>query len=442
MQMRTPSGFNKRAFFRDIGYEPHPGQLEVHLSSAPRRILSSGVRWGKTLCAAMEGLAAAMEPKKRSIGWCCAPTYDLCDRIFREIALVAVERLRHRIVTLREHDRLLVLRNMAGGLSEIRGKSADNPVSLLGEGLDWLIVDEASRLKPNIWQSHLSQRLIDKKGWDLLISTPKGKGYFYYLFRRGQGKDDDYRSWNKPSWTNPLLDAATIELERGRVPERVFLQEYGAEFIEGAGAVFRNVREAATGVWQDPTPGSTYFAGLDLAKVEDYTVSVLLNKDGEVVASDRFHRLDWSVQVARIVALTGRYGTPRMMVDSTGAGEPIYESLKAAGCKAIAYPFTQRSKAALINNLALMLENRALVLPKVELWPELIEELEAFEFSVTDSGNVRTAAPYGCHDDCVIALALAAWSMKKGSRKLQTVCAPILFYPQGSGDSVIQYPQP
>ena len=306
--MRTASRFNKQAFFRDIGYEPHPGQLEVHLSSAPRRILSSGVRWGKTLCAAMEGLAAAMEPKKRSVGWCCAPTYDLCDRIFREIVLVANSHLRHRIVTLREHDRFLLLHNMAGGLSEIRGKSADNPVSLLGEGLDWLIVDEASRLKPNIWQGHLSQRLIDKKGWALLISTPRGKGYFYDLFRLGQGKDDGYRSWNKPSWTNPLLDAATIEKERSRVPERVFLQEYGAEFIEGAGAVFRNVREAATGEWQDPTPGSTCFAGLDLAKVEDYTVAVLLNKGGEVVASDRFHRLDWSVQVARIVALTGRYG--------------------------------------------------------------------------------------------------------------------------------------
>lgn len=27
-----------------------------------RRVVACGVRWGKTLCAAMEGLAAAMEP--------------------------------------------------------------------------------------------------------------------------------------------------------------------------------------------------------------------------------------------------------------------------------------------------------------------------------------------------------------------------------------------
>ena len=49
---------DKRALFEDLGYEPHEGQREIHLSSAPRRIVACGVRWGKTLCAAMEGLAA------------------------------------------------------------------------------------------------------------------------------------------------------------------------------------------------------------------------------------------------------------------------------------------------------------------------------------------------------------------------------------------------
>ena len=107
-----------------------------------------------------------------------------------------------------------------------------------------MICDEAARLKPSIWESYLSQRLIDKKGWALLISTPKGKGWFYDLFRRGQGQDVDYESWNNPSWTNPYLDEAAIEEERNRLPERVFRQEFGGQFLEGAGAVFRNVRDS------------------------------------------------------------------------------------------------------------------------------------------------------------------------------------------------------
>src|SRR5262249_38311281 len=157
-------------------------------------------------------------------------------------------------------DHLIHVRNMAGGISEIRAKSADNPVSLLGEGLDWLIVDEASRLRPDIWQAHLSQRLVDKKGWAMLISTPPRQGCFYELFRAGRGTGPDTKSWNFPSWTNPTLDRDLIEQERLRLPERVFRQEYGAEFIEGAGAVFRFVRERATGTFQEPDPRYSYHA--------------------------------------------------------------------------------------------------------------------------------------------------------------------------------------
>jgi len=358
----------------------------------------------------MEGLCAAMEPKERSFGWIVAPTYDLCDKVFREVVVLAAEHLRHRIITLKESERRLVLRNMAGGVSEIRGKSADNPVSLLGEGLDFVIVDEAARLRSVIWESHLSQRLIDKKGWALLISTPRGKGWLYDLYRRGQSDDPNHASWNCPSWTNPYLDKAMIEQERERLPERVFKQEYGGEFLEGSGQVFRYVRERAIGEWQEPVPELLHYAGLDLAKIEDYSVLVILNKQREVVYVDRFHRLDWNIQVNRISAATKKYRA-RVYVDSTGKGEPVYEALRAAGCWAKAYPFTQKSKAALIDNLSILLEKEMITLPRPELWPQGIEELEAFQYSVTDQGNVRSGAPSGDHDDCVIALALAAWHL-------------------------------
>ena len=360
-----------------------------------------------------------MEPRQQSIGWVVAPTYDLAERVFRELGILVAEHFNHRLIKLREHEKRIVLRNLGGGISEIRGKSAENPTSLLGEGLDWVVIDEASRLRPHIWEGHISQRLIDKNGWALLISTPKGKGWFYDLFRRGQGRDPAYESWNHPSWTNPHLDAALIEAERDRLPQRVFAQEYGGEFVEGAGQVFRKVRRAATGEWQDPIPGKTYYAGLDLAKTEDYTVLVIMNRDREVVFVDRFHRVDWSVQVNRIVAATNRYNEAAVYVDSTGCGEPVYENLCTAGVYAEAYPFTNRSKAILVNNLSILLEEEQITLPQATLWPEGIDELEAFQYSVTDSGNTRTSAPGGMHDDCVMALALAAWHMPSGFTELR-----------------------
>jgi hypothetical protein len=403
---------DKMALFARLGYQPHPGQLEIHKSNAPRRVVACGVRWGKSLCAAMEATAAALQPAERSIGWCVGPTYDLSDRIFREVELIATKHLRHRIIALRESERRLILRNLGGGVSEIRGKSADNPVSLLGEGLDWLIIDEASRMKPSIWQSHLSQRLIDKQGWALLISTPKGKGYFFDLFQRAKQGDPGYASWNMPSWTNPLLDVSVIEEERSRLPERVFAQEYEAKFVEGAGAVFRNVRECATGEFQAPRTDTVYLGGLDLAKVQDWTVLVIINREGQVVFVDRFQQVDWSLQVQRVKAAQERFGGVRILIDSTGAGEPVLENFRHAGCEVDGYPLTSRSKAALIDNLALLLEQRKLVLPKPQIAPQLIDELEAFEFTISEAGNVKSGAPSGAHDDCVIGLALAAWELR------------------------------
>jgi phage FluMu gp28-like protein len=273
-------------------------------------------------------------------------------------------------------------------------------------------------VRQRIWEQCLSQRLIDKKGWAMLISTPHGQGWFYDLYRSGRGKDPTTKSWNFPSWENPILDRAVIEKERERLPERVFRQEYGAEFQAGDGAVFRNVRECATGTFESFHPGRRYRAGLDLAKHSDYTVLVILDRSGKVVFVDRYNRIDWGQQIIRVTEALRSYHFPECYVDSTGAGEPIYEKLLEAGLDVQPYQFTTSSKSALINGLVLAFETGKITLPRPDLWPEGIEELEAFEYSITDNGHTRTGAPSGHHDDCVIALALAYYGVSQPSNEL------------------------
>jgi hypothetical protein len=402
------------ALFADLGYTPHSGQWPVHRSPAKRRVCAMGVRFGKTTLAAFETIAFGLEPRARGVGWIVAPTYELSTRVFREVAHVYLTKLPQLVNVFREHEHLLRVWNLGGGTTEIRGKSADAPVSLLGEGLDFLCVDEVARIRAEIWERHLSQRLVDKDGRALLISTPRGKGWFYELFRRGQsGRDPDYESWNLPSWTNPLLKREIIEADRGRLPEGVFKQEYEAAFVDGAGSVFRNVRDLATGEWRPPVPGATYYAGLDLAKIADYTALVIVDAERRVCHAERFNKIDWELQVGRIKVATERYNEARTLVDSTGAGEPVLESLCRAGINARGYKFTSQSKSDLVSSLAILFEKRALVLPRADLAPELVEELEAFEYSVTDGGTIRTGAPAGQHDDMAIAACLAFWQVRR-----------------------------
>lgn len=228
----TESQLGKRALFEMLGYRPHPGQVLVHRSRAARRVLACGSRWGKTVCAAHEAIAAILEPRERSIGWCVAPTYDLADRVFRRLVEIVETHLKHRVREISTREQRIVITNLGGGTSEARGKSADRPYSLLGEGLDWLVVDEAAQLDREIWDEYLSQRLVDRRGWALLISTPKGPGWFLRMYRRGQkGKDADFESWSSPTIANPHLDAAAIEAERARLPDDTYRQEYLAEFV-------------------------------------------------------------------------------------------------------------------------------------------------------------------------------------------------------------------
>ncbi|MFN0009316.1 MAG: terminase large subunit domain-containing protein [Planctomycetota bacterium] len=223
---------SKSALFLALGYSPHLGQVEVHRSKAQRRILVCGSRWGKSLCASMEACAAILEPREQSLGWIVAPTRDLVDRTFMRVVDAIKSKFRARIQHLDLRIQQIVIANLGGGRSELRGKSADMPVSLLGEACDYLIIDEAAKLRVEVWQNHLAQRLVDRKGWVLFLSTPNGCNWLFDLCRQiKMGRDPDGQAWCSPSWENPHIDRAVIDAERARLPADVFAQEYGGVFL-------------------------------------------------------------------------------------------------------------------------------------------------------------------------------------------------------------------
>jgi hypothetical protein len=51
-------------------------------------------------------------------------------------------------------------------------------------------------------------------------------------------------------------------------------------------------------------------------------------------------------------------------------------------------------------------------------------ELMAYAYEVTAARNIRMNAPSGKHDDCVIALALAAWGMRPSAPVAPMVILP------------------
>lgn len=404
--------FDKFSFFADLSYVPRPDQIEVHRDTSDIRLLACGTRWGKTKLSAMEGLAAGISALTRSFGWIVAPTYTLAEKVFREILFMARTKLKPFVIEASDSKMKLVLRNIGGYVSEIHGKTAENPDNLLGEGLNWCILDEAARTKRAIWEAYLSQRLIDKNGWAILISTPKGKNWFHEMFLRGWDSLEAGRvkSYSFPTANNPVIKRELLETAKHELPEDVYRQEYLAAFLDSGGVVFRGIDRCIAGELVEPKTLSTYVMGVDLAKYKDFTVLVVLNSRGQLVAFDRFNQIDWVIQKARIRALSRRYNNACILIDSTGVGDPIYEDLRRESLPIAPYTFTEATKKNLIDNLILAIENRAITFPRIDV---LVNELEAFSYELTDAGRLKRSAPQGYHDDCVIALALAAFQLNK-----------------------------
>jgi len=374
-------------------YTPHVAQQELHSSPARFRTACCGRRWGKTLACLNETLKTAWE-NPSAICWWVAPTYAQ--------SMIAYRMLSKCVEVIEENlksERRIVLINGA----EIVFKSADNPDSLRGEGLNILVIDEAGMIAREAWEEALRPALSDKKGRALFISSPRGRNWFYELFLRGKDKDSpEYESFSFPTASNPFIDPADIEEARRSLPERVFRQEYLAEFIDDAGAVFQNIKQCVGPVPQNPR--EPYSIGVDLAKYVDFTVVTVMDAQKHVIDIQRWNESSYPLQKEKIRHVCLKYKDARIIVDQTGIGDPIVDDLRNSGLSIEGLKFTNESKQSLIETLILTFEKQTITIPD---YKPLIHELEAFSYEMTKTGLIRYNAPSGYHDDCVISLALA-----------------------------------
>jgi len=271
-------------------------------------------------------------------------------------------------------------------------------------------MDEGGQIKEGAWNEALRPALMDKKGKAFFTGTPKGRNWYFQLWTRGQDPEDiNYKSWAFPSSDNPYIDPEEIKDTYKGMTDLAYRQEIMAEFLDDVGAVFRGVRKCVGGSYEEPYPSRHYYMGVDLAKHVDYTVICILDNEGHLCAFDRFSQLDWVFQQKRIVNLAKKYNAT-VIIDSTGVGDPIHDQLSRQGLRLQGYKFTNASKKDLIENLSIQIENREISYPNEST---LINELMMFGYKTSPSGIITYSAPENYHDDCVIALALAAWQTSR-----------------------------
>ena len=210
----------------------HEGQQKVRDSEARWKILCAGRRFGKTRLGVQMCLEVAL---KGGRAWWVAPTFSIARVGWRDIAASAKS-------FPREIEPNVSLANMQIDLpngGSIAVRSADNPQRLRGEGLDFLVMDEAAFVKPEVWQEVLRPTLTERKGSALFISTPIGRNNWFYDLWEVAEDAENWERFRFSTTDNPMIDPEEVEAARKEVGSIVFAQEYLAEFVDAGQGMLR-----------------------------------------------------------------------------------------------------------------------------------------------------------------------------------------------------------
>jgi hypothetical protein len=306
----------------------------------------------------------------------------------------------------KKNDSELFIRAKNGSTWLLGG--ADNPDSWRGTNPIDVVFDEFPDMKEEVWTEVIRPVLTQNQGTATFVYTPKGKNHGWKWLEYAKQNPELWDWWIysvKDTQAIPELDLLEAKRE---MSEALYNQEFMCEFREGAGSVFRRVRENTFDGKLKIERFKQFVVGGDLAKYQDWTVLTPFDlNEFKAGTQDRFNQIDWNLQEARIEAMHLRFNKAKVRLDGTGVGDPICESLEHKQIPIDRFIFTEQSKEQLLQNLVILLEKDRIKIPND---PELVAELESFQWKYNETSRKAKMISYGT-DDRVMSLALAVWDL-------------------------------
>ena len=309
------------------------------------------------------------------------------------------------------------------------------PTGLDGHGIrgysvDLLVADEAAFIPEEVWTA-ITPMLAAKKGKIILLSTPHGKGgYYYECFN-----DPNFIKFHVSSEDCPRIEKDFLKREKARMTKVQYAQEYLGEFIDELRQFFPSdlIKENMTLEEISKTRGE-YYLGVDFAGYGgDENAFVVVKK----TQKDRIEMVEIITTTAeqiknnitgdtidRIILLEKRYHFKKIYVDDGGLGSPIFDMLKETDeirRKVVALNNARRSleytgkrkkhliKEDLYGNLLRLMERHSVELLKD---PNLNLSLKSIQYEYTEEKYLKI---FGNYTHITEALVRAAWCVKDKS---------------------------
>lgn len=285
---------------------------------------------------------------------------------------------------------------------------ADNIDRIVGTNPIGVVLSEFALMKKEVWD-YLSPILTENGGWAVFVYTPRGQNHAYDLLKNAKKNPRWHVEILPVSHTKAVPEVDLLE-QKMNMSKALYDQEYECDFTENASAVFKDVHSRTYPMEEYKHNDRGIFQiGADLAKFNDYTVITPFDLTTfQVCPQDSFNQIDYTLQKAKIEGAYYKYGNARIVMDSTGVGNPIVDDLVNKGINIAPYTFTYNSRNELLINLQILLEQNIIKIPDD---PELIAELESAFFDLTPQGRTKIVVPDDKHDDRIMSLALAVWDI-------------------------------
>ena len=312
--------------------------------------------------------------------------------------------------------------SVPASMRQIRGKSADR-----------LVVDEGCFVDASLWEAAQFTTIARPNSDIIVASTPFGPqtGWFAQLWKAGDAGVDGYASWRWPSQVSPLVNQEWLDTMRATMVDRAYRAEVEAQWVSDEGSYFSSSElENALSADVPLLPpehaggGPVVSAGVDWGLKDANAVSLLgvepeLDSDG---AEDRpvyrlywceaHHRMPFATFCDRLVDIAEGYYVEAFNSELNGVGSSASQLLERTladrgnRVPVAGVSTSVRSKEDAFGGLKVLLQAERLALPR---HPEMLRQLAALSYEVTDVGSVRIAVPERSgHDDLAMSMCLAA----------------------------------
>ena len=312
------------------GYQPRKWQHEVSANKRRYNVIVVHRRAGKSELGVAELIHEAVHAKAtpQNSG---APFFVYLAPYLKQAKVLAWDRLRtyaRRLGLTINESELSVSFPHNGAKIQVFG--GDNPDALRGVGLDGIVLDELKDLKPEIWYEVVLPALADRRGWAMLIGTPKGVNLLSELYHYGSRKQDWYTAIFTVYQTG-VFTAAEIEELRDQMGENEFNREFlcdltaaGEDQLIGLGLVEeacrRNYREI-------DVHAAPRVLGVDIARFGDDS-TVFVPRQGLICYPPKvFKGLDNMAITGHLVEAIRRWKPDAVFID-VGAGTGVIDRMR------------------------------------------------------------------------------------------------------------------